>query len=91
MEKKLITLKEIRTMHREGIRELYVNDKTIITPGARDFAHENEFRVIYGDNKESPLDIRERIQYLLGKDYEITDKEKLDNVVDQVLKRVIKQ
>ncbi len=89
MGKKLITLKEIIKMHGEGIRELYVNDKVIITPGARDFAHDKGFHVIYGDKEEEASgELDSKIDILLQQQYQMVDKEQRRQVTEKILEKI---
>lgn len=89
MGKKLITLKEINRMYAEGIRELYVNDKVIITPGARDFAHDKGFRVIYGVGEDAPKeDVKSKIDLLLQQQYQVLDQELRRLLVEKILEKL---
>ncbi|AOT70916.1 hypothetical protein [Geosporobacter ferrireducens] len=88
MGKKLITLKEIAKMHSEGICELYVNDKVIITPGARDFAHDKGFRVIYGEQEENAETIENKIDILLQQQYQMVDREQRKQVLEKILEKI---
>lgn len=89
MGKKLITLKDINRMYAEGIRELYVNDKVIITPGARDFAHDKGFRVIYGVREDAPEDdLKTKIELLLQQQYQVLDQELRRLLVEKILDKI---
>ena len=89
MGKKLITLKEIIKMHADGIGELYVNDKVIITPGARDFAHDKGFHVIYGvQEEEREGELQKKIDNLLQQQYQMIDKEQRKHVMEKIMVKI---
>lgn len=47
--KRLVTTEEIRNLYFSNVRELYLPEGAIITPGARDLIHAFNIKVIYGE------------------------------------------
>lgn len=47
--KRLVTAEEIRNMYFSNVRELYLPEGAIITPGARDLIYAFNIRVTYGE------------------------------------------
>jgi len=84
--KKLITIKEISDMKKNGCgKVIYIDSNTLITPGAKDLVSDLGMEIRYGHKDDNP-----------EKDVERIVKEKLqgmtvsDDIVSQIVKEVIK-
>ncbi|SET49487.1 hypothetical protein SAMN05660297_02572 [Natronincola peptidivorans] len=86
MGKKLITINMVEQMFNDGIEKLYINDKVIVSPGARDYAHEKGIKVIYGKEKiEESDDLIARITEILENSYEITEEDIIKKITCSVV------
>lgn len=86
MGKKLITIKNLSEMYNNGKRTLYMNDQVIISPGARDFAHEKGIKVIYGEERpEKHHDLKINIKKLIKETYCVTEEDQINEIVRKVL------
>ncbi|MGV8146816.1 MAG: hypothetical protein ACLKAK_10575 [Alkaliphilus sp.] len=78
MGKKLITIKHLDNMYKNGERELLLEKNYIISPGAKDYAKEKGIKVLYGVQQKNDVrnkkKVEDEIKSILTKDYEITDK-----------------
>ncbi|MBN4056534.1 MAG: hypothetical protein COA82_06960 [Alkaliphilus sp.] len=77
MGKKLITIKHLDDMYKNGERELLLDKNSIISPGAKDYAKEKGIKVVYGSLQKTEVrnekKVEDEIKSILLKDYKVSE------------------
>ena len=103
MAKQLVRRDNIEEFISHDENKLYVGQSLILTPGAKDYLHEKNITVVYGEAEKpkttseataaapAASDLPGRIEQLLQNDFSITDRQLVMDVTRKVMEKLENQ